>query len=348
MDRRELTELIMQLADIDGASGNEFAAARFAGEKLQKYGGTAEYKSGSVMAHFGHRRDGVPHILIDAHIDRVGLMVTYNEGNGFVKADCIGGLDRRIFPAQRVKVHCRETGEDIPGVICTLPPHLAAEAKVMDKDSIYIDLLADSETAGKVLPGDHVSFDTHCEELLGGRICGGGLDDRCGCGTVIAALSIIHEGCGGNYDRLPCSFTVLFSEQEEVGERGACTAAFDIDPDIAVAVDVSFAMSPGEEAVKCGELGKGCMIGISPSLDRGISQGFIKTAGEMKLPFQREVMSGETGTNADRFSVNRGGARAVTLSIPLRYMHTPGEVIDIADCENTARLIAGYIARGEF
>lgn len=347
MDKKELTELIMKLADIDGVSGNEAAAARYCGDILIKYTENVEYRGGSVLAHFGRRSEGKPHLLIDAHIDRVGLIVTHNEGQGFVKADCIGGLDRRIFPAQRVKLHAN-SGENIPGVICTLPPHLSGEAKVMGKDGIYIDVMADSETADGICPGDIVSFDSPCCQLSGGRICGGGLDDRCGCASIIAAADMINESCGGNYDSLPCSFTLLFSEQEEVGERGACTAAFEVDPDIAIAVDVSFAMSTGEDAKKCGELGKGCMIGISPSLDRGLSEGFIKISEEIGLPYQREVMSGETGTNADRFSVNRRGARAVTLSIPLRYMHTPAEVIDVSDCENTARLIAAYVTRGEF
>lgn len=341
MNRTELTGLIMKIADISGVSGDESRAAKECAAELKKYTDRVEIKGGNVLAHFGERREGKPHILIDAHIDRVGLIVTHAE-NGFAKADCIGGLDRRIFPAQRVTVH-GENG-DIPGVICTLPPHLAKDSKVMGKDSIYIDLMG----VRGVLPGDSVSFDTKCTELLNGRICGGGLDDRCGAAAIIAAADILGEKCGGNYDSLPCSFTILLSEQEEVGERGACVAGFEIGPDIAIAVDVSFAVSGGEDPKKCGEMGKGCMIGFSPTLDRGISRKFTEIAEEISLPYQREIMSGLTGTDGDRFSVNREGARTVTLSIPLRYMHTPAEVIEVSDCENTARLIAEFIVRGEF
>ncbi|MBQ5333749.1 MAG: M42 family peptidase, partial [Oscillospiraceae bacterium] len=146
---------------------------------------------------------------------------------------------------------------------------------------------------------------------------------------------------------LPCSFTVMFSAQEELGERGACIGAFDIDPDISIAVDVSFALCGGENPRKCGELQKGCMIGIAPSLDRGLSQWFINHSKKNDIPYQVEVMNGTTGTNADRFSVNRGGSRAVTLSIPLRYMHTPAEVIDVSDCELTASLIADFLKAGD-
>ncbi|MDE6593834.1 MAG: M42 family peptidase [Oscillospiraceae bacterium] len=340
MNREKLGSLIKEISDLRGVSGDEAYAAGECAAVLKNYTDNVEIKGGNVFAHFGKRCEGKPHVLIDAHIDRVGMIVTHSE-KGFAKADCIGGLDRRIFPAQRVTVH-GEKG-DIPGVICTLPPHLAKDSEVMGKASIYIDLMG-----GEAKPGDYISFDTHCEELLGGRICGGGLDDRCGAAAVIAAADIIREKCGGDYDSLPCSFTILLSEQEEVGERGACVAAFDVDPDIAIAVDVSFGVSQGENPKKCGEMGKGCMIGISPSLDRGISMKFIEIAEEKNMPFQREIMSGLTGTNGDRFAVNRGGARTVTLSIPLRYMHTPAEIIDVSDCENTAELIAEFILRGEF
>ena len=135
----------------------------------------------------------------------------------------------------------------------------------------------------------------------------------------------------------------MFSTQEEVGERGAKIGAFDIEPDIAIAVDVSFALTSGDSEVKCGAMGRGCMIGFSPVLDRELSQTFKAMAENRGLPYQIEVMSGTTGTNADRFSVNKHGVKVVTLSIPLKYMHTPVEVISLSDVENTAQLIAAYI-----
>ena len=271
----------------------------------------------------------------------MGLIVTSITEDGFVKADCIGGLDRRIFPAQRVVIH---GAEDVSGVICTLPPHLKKDSSVMDKDSIYIDpILRRGAVREKISMGDLISFDSPCTELLNGRICGAGLDDRCGIATIIKAVSDL----GGMYDTLPFSFTVLFSAQEEVGERGACIGAFDIDPDISIAVDVSFALCGGEKPGKCGELSKGCMIGTAPSLDRDLSRWIIKRATEKDIPYQVEVMNGMTGTNADRFSVNKCGSRAVTLSVPLRYMHTPAEVIDVADCELTAELITDFLKAGD-
>ena len=135
----------------------------------------------------------------------------------------------------------------------------------------------------------------------------------------------------------------LFSTQEELGERGACIGAFDIDPDIALAVDVSFGRVLGDKESESGELGKGPMIGISPSLSREVSNKLIDICKEKNIPWQPEVMSGLTSTNADRFSVNKCGCKACTVSIPLKYMHTPAEIIDTRDVKETGRLLAEYI-----
>ncbi len=341
MNREELTALTIRLADCVGVSGNESAACAAALDILQKYTDNAAVINGNVIAHFGERSPSKPHVLIDAHIDRVGLIVTHITEEGFLKADTLGGLDLRILPAQRVTVHGKK---DICGVICTLPPHLKSGGeKVLEKDNIYIDTgLSADRVRDIVCPGDGVSFDNPCHTLSGGRIAGAGLDDRCGMAAIIRAL----DYPGGNYASLPYSFTVMFSAQEELGERGACIGAFDIDPDISIAVDVSFAAAPGEDPKKCGAAGKGCMIGFAPSLDRELSRSFAELAEKNNIPFQYEVMNGTTGTNADRFSVNRGGSRAVTLSIPLRYMHTPSEVVDISDIESTAALIGLFIKGG--
>lgn len=342
MDKKELTELVIRLADCRGVSGDEEAAAQLCLSIMKKYTENAVIKNGNMLAHFGLRSDKKPHVLIDAHLDRVGLIAAYITEDGFVKADCIGGLDRRIFPAQRVVLHGEE---DIPGVICTLPPHLKKDCTVMEKDQIYIDPMLSSENVKRLIrPGDTVSFDSPCRELIpgSGRICGAALDDRCGIAAIIKAV----DSLDGKYDTLPYTFTVMFSAQEELGERGACIGAFEVNPDISIAVDVSFAMSIGENPKKCGELSKGCMTGFAPSLDRGLSRWFADYAEKNDIPYSYEVMNGTTGTNADRFSVNRCGSKAVTLSIPLRYMHTPSEVIDISDVMGTARLIAAFLKEG--
>lgn len=331
----DLEKTIIALSCAKGVSGDESEAAELALSMLKEFTEDCCIKNGNVIGHLG-TKGGKPHILIDAHIDQIGLVVTHITEDGFLKISGCGGIDRRILSAQQVVVLGKEP---VRGVICSVPPHLESdESKVPEMSEFCVDVGMSREQAEeKISLGDKIVFAPHCEKLLGDRLSGTALDDRCGVAAILRALDIVKE------EALQCEVTVLFSTQEEVGERGAKIAAFDIDPDIAIAVDVSFALTADDSELKCGKMSEGCMIGFSPTLDRGLSEKFREIAVKNELPFQTEVMSGSTGTNADRFSVNRGGAKAVTLSIPLKYMHTPAEVISLSDVENTAQLIAAYL-----
>lgn len=335
----DIRSTVVSLSEISGTSGSESKAAQLALGMLREYCPDAEIINGNVTGKFGTHREGLPSLLLDAHIDQIGFAVTYITDDGFIKVGNIGGIDRRLLPAQPVVVH---GSRDIKGVICSVPPHLTSGgSEVLEMDDVAIDTGLTKEELEKLVSlGDSVTFDVTCRDLIGNRITGGALDDRCGVASILYALELLKGS------DLAYNVTVLFSTQEEVGERGAKIGAFEIDPDIALAVDVSFAYAIGEEESKCGYLGKGPMIGISPSLSREISDELINTAKSADIPYQIEVMSGLTGTNADRFSVNRCGAKACTVSIPLRNMHTPVEVIDITDAEQTAKLLAAYI-RGD-
>ncbi|MCL2055164.1 MAG: M20/M25/M40 family metallo-hydrolase [Oscillospiraceae bacterium] len=333
-----LKETIFTLTNADGIPGGEFPAAEIALGELKKYTDDCYIKDGSVIAHFGKREKGKPHILLDAHIDKIGFVVTNITDDGFLKISNCGGVDRRILSAQQVAVLGKEK---LPGVICSIPPHLSSkDDEIPEIEALSIDIGLSREEAEKLVsPGDGVVFDVKCA-LLGeseDRITGAGLDDRCGVAVILRALELLEN------TEPQCSFSVLFSAQEEVGERGAKKAVYDINPDIAIAVDVSFALTADDSEVKCGIMGKGPMIGVSPVLDGGLSKQFISIAKEKNIPYQIEVMSGKTSTNADTFSVHSGGVKAVVLSIPLRYMHTPVEVISLSDVENTALLIAEYL-----
>ena len=335
----DIRSTVVSLSEISGTSGSESKAAQLALGMLREYCPDAEIINGNVTGKFGTHREGLPSLLLDAHIDQIGFAVTYITDDGFIKVGNIGGIDRRLLPAQPVVVH---GSRDIKGVICSVPPHLTSGgSEVLEMDDVAIDTGLTKEELEKLVSlGDSVTFDVTCRDLIGSRITGGALDDRCGVASILYALELLKDS------DLAYNVTVLFSTQEEVGERGAKIGAFEINPDIALAVDVSFAYAIGEEESKCGYLGKGPMIGISPSLSREISDELINTAKSADIPYQIEVMSGLTGTNADRFSVNRCGAKACTVSIPLRNMHTPVEVIDITDAEQTAKLLAAYI-RGD-
>ena len=331
-----LKEITMSLADAYGVSGDEKNAAEKALAYLKEYTDDCYIKNGNVIGNFGVRENGKPHILIDAHIDQIGFVVSHITDDGFLKISNCGGIDRRLLLAQQVVVMSREA---VNGVICSIPPHLEKDdSKVPELSDICIDIGMTKEEAEKVVSlGDKVLFKQKSAEMLGDRITGAALDDRCGVAAILYALDLLKNKA------VNCSYTVLFSTQEEVGERGAKIGVYDIDPDIALAVDVSFALTADDSPLKCGKMGKGCMIGFAPTLDRALSRQLSEIAEKNELPYQREIMGGETGTNADRFSVNCGGVKACTLSIPLKYMHTPVEVISLSDVENTARLIAAYI-----
>jgi endoglucanase len=260
---------------------------------------------------------------------------------GFVRAGNVGGLDLRLMPAQNVLLHGKKT---ISGVVASIPPHLSGGAqKVPEITELLIDTGYPKAELEKLLSvGDVITFDTPFQTLQGDRIASRSLDDRCGMAAILYALEQLKT------ETLPCKLSVLFSVQEEVGECGASGAAFTLHPDIAIAVDVSFALGHGDDPVKCKKLGGGPMIGISPTLSGQITDQLIQTATQREIPWQPEVMAGTTGTNADQFSVSRGGVRTCTVSIPLRYMHTPAEVIAVSDVEATGMLLAEWIKEGRY
>lgn len=332
----DLKKIILELSALNGVSGEEDEACKYALEILKNYTDDAYIKNGNVVGNFGKRSKEKPHVLIDAHIDQVGLIVTNIYKSGFLGISNIGGIDRRLLPAQQVCIHGKEK---LCGIITSVPPHLSGDNEKIGKiDEFFVDTGMSFEKVSELVSlGDKISFVSPPTELLNGCITGTALDDRSGVASILYALELLKN------KEYSCSFTVLFSTQEELGERGAAIGAFDLNPDIALAVDVSFGRTLGDKEYESGELHKGPMIGISPCLSKEISNALEKVCEQEKIPYQLEVMNGLTSTNADRFSVNRAGCKACTVSIPLKYMHTPAEIIAIDDVENTGRLIAEYL-----
>ncbi len=335
-----LTEILRELSNTEGVSGYEQSAGAKARALLREYCPDAYIdQSGNVIGTIASSDENALHVLLDAHLDQVGFIVTAITDEGFIKAGNVGGLDMRIMPAQNVLIHGKK---NIPGVIASVPPHLSGgEEKVLSVTDMLIDTGFGKEELEKTISlGDRISFDTPFMSLQNDRIASRSMDDRCGIAAILYALELLKN------KELPCRLSVLFSSQEETGEIGAANAAYSLNPDIAIAVDVSFAMAHGDDSVKCGKMGGGAMIGISPTLSGELSRSLISTAEKENISWQYEVMNGTTGTNADRFSVSRGGSKSCTVSIPLRYMHTPSEVISLGDVENTGRLLAAWIMGG--
>ena len=338
-----MDEILEILCAADGVSGAEDSACEAARKLLAKYApDAAADKFGCVTGFIGDRNNGKPTVMLEAHIDEIGFIVTYIDDDGFLKVGSCGGTDRRLYAAQTVTVHCGSG--DIKGVICTLPPHVAKDGdKAPKTEDIAIDVGFPSREAAEktVAPGDRVTIDNRLAKLIGTRRTAKALDDRAGVAAVLHALELVSGR------KLPYNIEVLFASQEEVGSRGAIISAFGSRADIALATDVSFAYTSDAKKHECGEMGKGAMIGISPVLDRKITAELKKLAADKKIPYQTEVMGRDTGTDADDISVSRGGIRTGLISIPLKYMHTPVEVVDTEDIKAVGRLMAAFLTGGE-
>ena len=337
----DTVKVLEQLCSAAGVSGGEFPASAAAMGLLGKYTDKAEIDAfGNVIGYIGDDM-GKPLLLLDAHIDRIGLVVTYVGEDGFLKVDKCGGIDRRTLLAQTVTIYGKEP---LKGIISTLPPHVASDSgKSAKLDDIVIDTGLSGEKAKEHIPqGSLVTVDGVFSKLGENRVCSPATDNRAGVAALLYAAELLK-----NEKELPYRVAVQFAAQEEVGCRGAIISTFNINPDFAIAVDVSFAQSKGVEPSKAaGKLGKGAMIGIAAPLDREMFRCLVELAKEKEIPYQIEGMGSHSGTDADCIAVSRGGVRTGLVSVPQRYMHTPCEVVEIADIENTGRLIAEFVKKG--
>lgn len=334
----DIGQTLRILTEKVGVSGDERLAAEKAAELLREYAEDVKIDEfGNVTGRVRARNQSVGTIMLDAHIDQVGLIVTYIDENGFVNVGSCGGIDEKILLAQSVTIHGKES---VLGVISTLPPHVSKDKKVPEISDISIDVGLTKEEAEKVISlGDRVTVNSKFRFLSGDIANAPAVDDRAGVCAILAALEM--TGGKSAYD-----IDVCFSTQEETGERGVKQAAFGINPDRVIAVDVSFGNTPDSDPKQTAKLGSGVMIGFSASLDKRMSNKLRKIAVAENIPFTCEVMPSSTGTNADAAGVVGRGAKCSTLSIPIRYMHTPVECVKISDIEACAKLISEYLTGG--
>lgn len=333
-----VNDILSGLAGAVGPAGAEGSAAKLAMELLSDYAPVRQDALGNVICELGDN-SAQEHILLDAHIDEIGLVVTRVDDKGFLHIDKVGGADRRTLMDAEVWVFGTKR---LPGVVCCMPPHLTSgdRTAVPDFDKLHIDIGYGAEKAKELVPlGSRVVVRSKPVGLLGNRVSCKALDNRAGAAALIRTVELLREPGA----RLNCRVTVLLSTMEEVGGGGAKAGAFGIEPTQAIVVDAGFATQPGVPIEKAKELGKGPMIGCAPSLDYDITLALRRMADEKDIPWQHDIMGGSTGTNADWIAVSRGGVRCGLVSIPDRSMHTAAEVMDIDDIENTAKLLAEYV-----
>lgn len=334
----DLSSLLFRLADAPGVSGCEHGIRNVLTDILQPLGPCETTPLGSLLCRVKTAPPQKPHLLLTAHMDQIGLIVTYIDDHGFLRVGAVGGLDRAVLPAAQVEVHTKEG--ILPGVVCTVPPHLSGGGSALPKiEELAVDIGFNREEAEKrVLPGDRVLCHASPVELLNGRICAQALDNRAGCAVILNAVQALSKL------PLDCSLSVLFSTMEEVGEQGAGTGAQGLSPSHAVVVDVSFAHTPDARRSQCGVMSGGVMVASAPILDNGMIRKLREAAARENIPYQMEALGGATGTDTDAVAVAGAGVKCALLSVPLRYMHTPAEVIDPRDVEAASTLITAYVS----
>lgn len=328
--------ILRELTAAPGVSGDEREIIQTAAKLLSPYGEVQTDAIGNVLC---QTQGSGRHILLDAHMDQIGLSVLEITPEGFLRAAPCGGVDQRVLGAAEVTVYGKET---LYGVVISTPPHLQTDDdKGTLPESIFIDIGLSADRAQElVTPGDRITLRHRFTAFSNGLVSAPALDDRAGLAVLLGTLEMLKE------NNCQDSITAVFSTREETTEGGAKAAAFHAKADLCIAVDVSFAKTPDSKAEECGAFGAGPMIGIAPSLTRKISDALKTTAEQCGIPYQLEIMGGSSGTNADVMASEAGGTETGLLSIPLRYMHTGIEMIALCDVENTAKLLAQYILSG--
>ena len=342
--RDESFELLKRIVDTPGPSGYEQQVQKVFREAVRPYADAVQTDiMGSVIAAIN---PSAPlKIMLAGHADEIGFIVRYISDDGCLYFGQIGGHDAIVAVGQRVHVHT--ANGPILGVLGRKAIHLLDQderAKVPKTDDLWIDIGVASrkEAEELVAIGDCVTYAQDLQKLQGERATARSFDNKMGCWVVAEALRLLHG------KDLQCGVYAVANVQEEIGLRGARTASYGINPQIGIATDVGHAMDfPGAEKKKVGDikLGGGPIIGRGANINPKVFSLLVETAKSLEIPYQIEAFGGGTGTDANAMQINRAGMATGLISVPLRYMHTPCEVMSLDDIENTAKLMAGFCER---
>lgn len=335
----EAKEMLFELSNAFGISGTEHYLHPILSKYFGEYVDEISYgRLGDFVALKRGADSGKTKIMIAAHSDEVGLMVSHIDERGFIGFTNVAGVDAKTLPGQEVIIHGRE---DLYGVIGAKPPHVLS-AEDMKKAVKMEDMLIDTgrtmdEIKGIIQVGDFISLRRNCINLLGDFITGKALDDRAGISAMLE--------CAIELQNLKHSSDVYFvaTTMEERGHLGARVMSYDINPDIGIAIDVTFGdkYADGDIVSECG---KGVEITIGPNIHPELSEKLMAIADDYSIPYFIDVAPGRTGTDAWDIQVAREGIPTLLVSIPLRYMHTSTEVINYKDVVKVGRLLALFIS----
>ncbi len=322
----------MELLKIPAITGFEEKAAKFIEKSMKPLCDKVEIDvMGNVIAFkkgYGKKK---AKLLFETHYDQIGIMITKIEENGILRFTNIGGINKKALPGKRIKIFGKK---EIFGIIGTKPPHLMSseEIKKIDPiDKLFIDCGYNKEEIEKIVSiGDVGLIDYEPKKLVGSSYISAGFDDKAGAIVLYMAANLLSNA--QPYHDIYFSFSV----QEEVGLRGAKVAAYAIDPDYSISCDVTFGDPVGNPLkVSCG---KGPTISFGP----GHTPSFVKKIKEIAeredIPFQFEIEPRPAGTDAAIIQITRKGVRTALIGIPLRYMHSQVEIINMKDLYRAAKL----------
>jgi endoglucanase len=338
-------DFLEKLLDTASPSGCEEEAVRLWSKYAGRWADRVEkdYHGNSIAI---LNEKGYPRVMLAGHIDEIGFMITYIDGEGFLRFAQVGGHDRQIIQGMRVVI--RTANGPVKGLIGKKAIHLMRggdSTKVPETDEMWIDIGAKNGKEAKklVAVGDYAVTDMGFEKMRNDLAVARGFDDRIGAFVAVEAMRMLASG------RKPVAAVyAVATVQEEIGLRGAKTSTFRVDPQIGIAIDVTFtADNPGTSGLKAriGDLalGKGPVVSKGPNINPQVFDGLVKAARGKKIPYQVEAAPGGTGTDANAMQLTRGGVAAALVSVPNRYMHTPCEMVSLRDVEYCSRLLAEYI-----
>lgn len=338
----ETPELLDKLLRSAAPSGHEAPAAALWRDEAS-FASLSSDALGSSIARIG---DATPLLAVVGHIDEIGLTITHIDEKGFLYFAPIGGWDAQVLVAQRVEVRGRNGV--VLGVVGRKPIHLLepeARKRAAELKGLHIDIgAADREEASELVRiGDPVVIAGEPAPLAGNRLASRAMDNRLGAYVALEALRRVHER-----GTLRGSFAAIAAVQEEIGLYGARTSAFEVRPDLAVAIDVTHATdAPGVDEKEVGSqpLGSGPSIGRGSTLSPQVFELLVEAAEEAGIEHTISASGRGTSTDADAIQMSRSGIPTGLVSIPLRYMHSPVELVDLDDVEATVELLAAFAER---
>lgn len=330
-----MRKLIQELSDMRGISGFEYRITDKISAMFEPYCDEVRTDAlGSVIALKKCGRKNAPKIMIEAHCDEIGLIVTSITDDGYLTFANVGGVDERTLPSTEVTVHGRN---DLWGVIGIKPAHLQKTGKTVKIKEMAIDTGLDAKTVKETVSvGDSITLAQSVGKLGKKQYSGKSLDDRASVAAILTVMKNLR-GC-----ELEADVYAVAAVQEEVGCRGGKTTAYAINPDMAIAIDVCHGITP-DNSDNAFEVGTGAVISVGPNLHPKLTDALFETAKAHRIKTAADVDGGNTGTDAWEIQVARDGIPTALLSIPLKYMHTSVETLAVSDVEAVSKLLTEFI-----